>query len=35
VDEKEAERIVEGITIDCSTRKVEKVKGVRIGIRKL
>jgi hypothetical protein len=31
---KRAERIVGGRTMDCSTRKGEKVKGVSIEIRK-
>jgi hypothetical protein len=34
VDEKGEKELLEGRTMDCSTGKRGKVKGVRIGIRK-
>jgi hypothetical protein len=34
VDEKEKKEYLGGRTMDCSIRKGEKVKGVRIWIRK-
>jgi hypothetical protein len=33
VNEKEQKKII-GRTMDCSTRKGEKVKGIRIEVRK-